>query len=92
MAYRAGAELVNVERLEHHAGPKYFTRSGQATWVGVVRDPQGKPVGPYLTRPDRRYSDMIIEVNKTSSPSMRNREGAPCIWTAGASPMKTTTT
>ncbi|OGP66222.1 MAG: hypothetical protein A2170_14655 [Deltaproteobacteria bacterium RBG_13_53_10] len=65
MAYRAGAELVNAERLEHHAGPKYFTRSGQATWVGVVRDPQGNPVGPYLTRPDRRYSDMIIEVNKT---------------------------
>ena len=64
MAYRAGAELVNVERLEHHAGPKYFTRSGQATWVGVVRDPQGKPVGPYLTRPDGRYSDMIVEVNK----------------------------
>jgi succinate dehydrogenase/fumarate reductase flavoprotein subunit len=64
MAYRAGAELHNVERLEHHAGPKYFTRSGQATWVGVVRDPQGKPVGPYLTKPDARYSDMIIEVNK----------------------------
>jgi succinate dehydrogenase/fumarate reductase flavoprotein subunit len=64
MAFRAGAELYNVERLEHHAGPKYFTRSGQATWVGVVRDPQGRPVGPYLTKPDRRYSDMIVEVNK----------------------------
>ena len=65
MAYRAGAELYNVERLEHHAGPKYFTRSGQATWVGVVRDPHGNPVGPYLSRPDARYSDMIIEVNKS---------------------------
>jgi succinate dehydrogenase/fumarate reductase flavoprotein subunit len=64
MAYKAGAELVNVERLEHHAGPKYFTRSGQATWVGVVRDPQGKAVGPYIEKPDKRYSDMIIEVNK----------------------------
>jgi succinate dehydrogenase/fumarate reductase flavoprotein subunit len=64
MAYRAGAELFNVEVLEHHAGPKYFTRSGQATWVGVVRDPHDRPVGPYLTKPDRRYSDMIVEVNK----------------------------
>lgn len=64
MAYKAGAELFNVETLEHHAGPKYFTRSGQATWVGVVRNPQGEPVGPFLTRPDRRYSDMIIEVDK----------------------------
>ena len=64
MAYRAGAELYNVETLEHHAGPKYFTRSGQATWVGVVRDPQGKPIGPFLEKPDKRYSDMIIEINK----------------------------
>ncbi len=64
MAYKAGAELFNVETLEHHAGPKYFTRSGQATWVGVVRDPQGKAIGPYLEKPDKRYSDMIIEVNK----------------------------
>jgi len=65
MAYRAGAELFNVETLEHHAGPKYFSRSGQATWVGVVRDPQGKPVGPFATKPDARYGDMIIEVNKS---------------------------
>ena len=64
MAYKAGAELFNVETLEHHAGPKYFTRSGQATWVGVVRDPQDRPLGPFLTQPDRRYSDMIIEVDK----------------------------
>jgi succinate dehydrogenase/fumarate reductase flavoprotein subunit len=54
-----------METLEHHAGPKYFTRSGQATWVGVVRDPHDQPVGPFLTNPDRHYSDMIIEVDKT---------------------------
>jgi succinate dehydrogenase/fumarate reductase flavoprotein subunit len=64
MAYKAGAELFNVETLEHHAGPKYFTRSGQATWVGVVRDPQNRPIGPFLKNPDKRYSDMIIEVDK----------------------------
>lgn len=64
MAYRAGAELFNVETLEHHAGPKYFSRSGQATWVGVVRDPQDRPVGPFVSKPDRKYGDMIVEVNK----------------------------
>jgi len=64
MAYKAGAELFNLETLEHHAGPKYFSRSGQATWVGVVRNPHGRPVGPFLEKPDKRYSDMIIEVNK----------------------------
>ena len=64
MAYRIGAELLNMEMPGSHAGPKYFTRSGQATWVGVVRDPQGSPVGPFLTTPHRKYNDMIIEVNK----------------------------
>lgn len=64
MAYKAGAELFNMETLEHHAGPKYFSRSGQATWVGVVRDPFDRPIGPYLQKPDKRYSDMIVEVDK----------------------------
>lgn len=64
MAYRAGAELVNMEKLYRHAGPKYLSRGGQGTWVGVVRDPQGKPVGPYLNRPDKRYGDFILESHK----------------------------
>jgi succinate dehydrogenase/fumarate reductase flavoprotein subunit len=64
MAYRAGAELQNVEMPQRHIGPKYFAKFGQATWVGVLKDPQGNPVGPYLTKPSRKYSDMIMEVNK----------------------------
>jgi len=64
MAYRVGAELENMEVLGHHAGPRYFSRAGQGTWIGVVKDPQDKPVGPFLTKPDRRYSDIIVEVRK----------------------------
>ncbi|MCC6474094.1 MAG: FAD-binding protein [Burkholderiales bacterium] len=64
IAYRLGAELVNMEAFGRHAGTKYFVRSGQGTWNGVLRDPQDKPLGPFLTRPDRRYSDMITEINK----------------------------
>lgn len=65
MAYHAGAELVNMDRLVQHCGPKYFSRGGQATWVGVARDPQGKPVGPYVGNPDRRYGDYTLEHDKT---------------------------
>jgi len=43
-------------------GPRYFSRYGQATWIGVLRDPQDKPIGPYVTKPDRRYGDMTMEV------------------------------
>jgi succinate dehydrogenase/fumarate reductase flavoprotein subunit len=32
--------------------------------VGVCRDPEGKPVGKYVTKPDRNYGDIIIEVDK----------------------------
>lgn len=64
MAYRAGAELQNVEMPQRHIGPKYFTKFGQATWVGVLKDPEGKPVGPFVSKPDRKYGDMIMEVNK----------------------------
>jgi len=36
MAYRAGAELINLEMPYKHAGPKYFARCGKGTWIGVV--------------------------------------------------------
>ena len=64
MAYRAGAMLQNLEMPQRHIGPKYFTRFGQATWVGVVKDWDGKPAGTFATKPDRRYGDMLCEVNK----------------------------
>lgn len=64
MAYRAGAELQNVEMPQRHIGPKYFTKFGQATWVGVLKDPHGKPVGTFVAKPNRKHGDMIMEVNK----------------------------
>lgn len=63
-AYRAGAELTNMEMLRRHAGIKNFCMSGQATWAGVLRDPQGQPIGKYVTEPDIRYCDIITEVDK----------------------------
>ncbi len=65
MAYRAGAELVNMEIPKRWAGPKYFARCGKATWIGVFRNPQDKPVGPFLTKPDRRFGDVIADAYPT---------------------------
>jgi len=62
MAYRAGAEIVSPEMPKRHIGPRYFSRFGQATWIGVLRDPHDKPIGPYVTKPDRTYGDMTPEV------------------------------
>jgi len=64
MAFRAGAALQNVEMPQRHIGPKYFAKFGQASWVGVLKDAEGRPAGTFATKPDRKYGDMILEVNK----------------------------
>ncbi|MFC1910985.1 FAD-binding protein, partial [Chloroflexota bacterium] len=64
MAYRAGAGLTNLELTGRHAGPKYYSRAGQATWVGVLRERSGKPVGPFITKPEKVYGDITVEVHK----------------------------
>ncbi len=65
MAYRAGAELANLEMTIRWAGPKYFSRCGKGTWVGVFRDPHGKPVGPFVTKPDKKYGDIAGDIYTT---------------------------
>jgi succinate dehydrogenase/fumarate reductase flavoprotein subunit len=77
MAYRAGAQLQNVEMPQRHIGPKYFTKFGQATWVGVLRDSEGKPIGPFVSEPDPRYGDIIMEVNKLSPEQYKERGRGP---------------
>ena len=65
MTYRAGGDVVGPEIPRRHIGPRYFSRYGQATWVGVLKDPQDKPIGPYVTKPDKIYGDMTPEVRGT---------------------------
>jgi len=79
MACRAGAELVNMEMPRRWAGPKYFARCGKGTWIGVIRDPADKPVGPYVTEPDRRYGDVIGD-QYTSLFEERMRDGRGPIY------------
>lgn len=64
MAYRAGAELSGMEMSYTNVGPKYFSRGGQATWIGVYRYPDGKPLGPLVSKPNRKYGDTTAEANK----------------------------
>jgi len=62
MAFRAGAELASMELPVFRCGPVYFARAGKATWAGVLRDPSGKPVGPFVTKPDNKYGDPVVDV------------------------------
>lgn len=62
MAFRAGAELASMELPVFRCGPVYFARAGKATWAGVLRDPSGKPVGPFVTKPDNKYGDPVVDI------------------------------
>lgn len=62
MALRAGARLVNLDQPYVHSGPKYFARAGKATWIGVLTDFYGKPVGPFVTKPTKELGDVTADI------------------------------
>lgn len=62
MGYRVGAKLVNYDILGCHAGPKYFERSGKATWIGALSDSEGKSVSPFVNKPSREYGDPMSDI------------------------------
>jgi succinate dehydrogenase/fumarate reductase flavoprotein subunit len=62
IAYRAGARLMNMEIPNRHAGPKFLARCGKATWIGLYKDPHGRTVGPFVTRPTRELGDITADV------------------------------
>ena len=60
--YRVGATLVNMDIPGIHAGPKYFTRAGKGTWIGVLRDSKGNNIGPFVDKPSREHGDITSDV------------------------------
>ena len=61
-AYRAGAKLVNMEFPNRHAGPKFIARCGKSSWIGIFKDPRGRPIGPFVTKPTRELGDITSDV------------------------------
>jgi len=75
-AYRAGARLINLDVPYCHAGPKYFARCGKATWIGVLKDYTGKPVGPFVTKPNKELGDITSDIWNDVFP-YKNKVGEP---------------
>lgn len=76
MAYRVGTKMVNCDMAYSHAGPKYFARSGKGTWIGVMSDIEGNPVGAYVTKPDRKKGDPMMDIWTTAfRDRMKNGSG-----------------
>ncbi len=77
MAFKAGVELCNLELPSLHSGIKYFSRNGQATWEGVLRDVTGRPLGPFLEKPEPLYGDITMEVRKELIEEANQSERGP---------------
>ncbi|MCQ2444544.1 MAG: FAD-binding protein [Mailhella sp.] len=76
LAWRVGAKMVNMELPYTHAGTKYFQRCGKATWIGVYRYPDGRPLGPFVTKPDPDYGDVTSDIwNSAFSDVIENGQG-----------------
>jgi|GEM_PF-170223 succinate dehydrogenase/fumarate reductase flavoprotein subunit len=76
MSYRVGAKLINMEFPNLHAGVKYIERAGKATFIGVVSDPKGEPLGPFITKADKWLGDITADVwNSIFSDVMKSGKG-----------------
>ena len=60
--FRAGAKLVNLEMATRHAGPRYFSRAGKSTWIGIYKYPDGRTLGPFVKRPTKELGDITSDI------------------------------
>ena len=61
-SFRAGAKLVNLEMTTRHAGPRYFSRAGKSTWIGVYKYPDGRTLGPFVKKPTKELGDITSDI------------------------------
>lgn len=77
IAYRAGAQLVNMEFPSYSAGTRYFARSGKGTWIGVLKDMNGNAIGPFIEKPDRELGDITVDIWKSVFKDMHKSGKGP---------------
>ena len=77
LGWRVGASMVNMEIPYTHAGPKSFERCGKATWIGVYRYPDGRPLGPFVTRSNTNYGDVTSDIWNTSFTDLMEKGTGP---------------
>ncbi len=85
-AFRVGARFVNMELPVRWGGPKFFQRCGKGSWIGVLRYPDGRPIGPFVTKSTVEYGDITSDVwNSVFTDVIHNGTGPAYIDASDAS-------
>lgn len=61
MAAKVGAEMTCLEFIRAHSGPKNLVKSGRGTYIGVIEDAAGNPLGKVRTNADPKKIDLSVE-------------------------------
>ncbi|MDR2503606.1 MAG: FAD-dependent oxidoreductase [Deltaproteobacteria bacterium] len=85
-SWRIGGRLVNMELPNRHAGPKFFARAGKSTWIGVYRYPDGRLIGPFVSKATREVGDITCDVwNSAYTDLLMNGTGPAYLDCSGSS-------
>jgi aspartate oxidase len=77
-AYKVGADVQNAEFFKRQISLRFGPISGKGSWIGVVRDSEGRTIAPpHLARPDRELGDKSIE----------NVDAIDHTWSTGRGPV-----
>ena len=86
-SFRAGAKLVNLELATRHAGPRYFERAGKSTWIGVYKYPDGRTLGPFVSKPTKELGDITSDIwNASFTEVVKNGTGPAYLDCSETSP------
>ncbi|MFC1909993.1 FAD-dependent oxidoreductase [Chloroflexota bacterium] len=75
MAARVGAELTCLEFVRSHSGPKNLTKSGRGTYIGIIDDTAGNPLGQVRTVADPKKIDLSVESPMDMTKAYRGGRG-----------------
>ena len=82
-----GALALDISSDEPSYRIRFLARCGKATWIGVYRYPNGKPIGPFITKPNVETGDMTSDIWASAFTDLKlNGTGPAYMDCSGASP------
>lgn len=87
LGWRVGARMDQHGIPLYPRGPQVIcAAAARATWIGVYRYPDGKPIGPFATKSDPQYGDVTSDIWNSVFEDVMRKGTAPPTWTVPTPP------